>query len=98
MFVFILSGQSVVFTNVMVALVAVHFSLIVIYHIVNYALGTAFKSKLKLFIIFPFKTMTKKLGKMKSSKNEAITPYSSEIPEITYNYSEFQEPLVGEYM
>ena len=41
-----------------------------------------------------FKKMTKKLSRVKSSNNNVA--YSNEIPEITYNYSVYQEPLVGE--
>ena len=96
LFVVVLSGQSVIFINTMVALVAVHFTFIVIYHIVNYTLGAKFKSKVNFFIIFVFEMMTRKWRRMKSMKNKIITPYSNEIPEITYNYSEYQEPLVGE--
>ena len=96
LFVFILSGQKVVFTHTIVALVVVHFIFIVIYHIVNYTLGAAFKGKAKLFIIFAFTLMTRKLRRINSLKNKVITPYRNEIPEITYNFSEYQEPLVGE--
>ena len=95
LFVFSLSGQNVVYINIMIALAAVHFNFIVIYHIINYTLGATFKNKAQLFIIFPFKMIIKKLSKEKS---KPITLYSSEIPEITYNYSEYQEPLVeGDY-
>lgn len=96
LFVFILSGQKVIFIHTMVALVVIHFIFIVIYHIVNYTLRATFKSKVKLFIIFTFTMMTRKLRRINSSKNKVITPYRNEIPETTYNFSEYQEPLVGE--
>ena len=38
------------------------------------------------------------IKKLSKEKSKPITLYSSEIPEITYNYSEYQEPLVvGDY-
>ena len=94
LFVFTLSGQSTVAVNVMVALAAVHFSFIIIYHIVNYTCGVTCKIRMQLFMCWMFKKMTKKLSRVKSSNN--IVAYSNEIPEITYNYSMYQEPLVGE--
>lgn len=97
-FVLVLSGQNAIAINVMIALAAIHFIFIVIYHIINYTLGVAFKTRMELHIIFLFKKLTKnKLCRIKSSKDSVIiTPYSSEIPEITYNYSKYQEPLVGD--
>ena len=96
LFLFTLSGQKVVLIHTIIALVVVHFTFIVIYHIVNYALGATFKSKVKKFITFAFTMMTRKLRRINSLKNKVITPYRNEIPEITYNFSEYREPLVGE--
>ena len=90
LFVFTLTGQSIVAVDTMVALAAVHFSFIIIYHIVNYTCGAAFNSRMQLFMSL----LLKKLSKVKSSNNNIA--YSNEIPEITYNYSMYQEPLVGE--
>ena len=92
LFVFSLSDQNVTYINIMIALAAVHFIFIVLYHIFNYTLGATFKSKAQLFIMFPF-MIIKKLSKKKSPQNRL---YSSEIPEITNSYSEYQEPLVAE--
>ena len=94
LFVYTLSGQSTVTVNVMVGLAAVHFSFIIIYHIVNYTCGVTCKNRMQLFMCLIFKKMTKKLSRVKSSNNNVA--YSNEIPEITYNYSKYREPLVGE--
>ena len=96
LFVFTLSGQHVIAINIMIALAAVHFSFIVVYHVVLYTCGATFKSKVHLFMSLLFKKMTKKLSRTKSSKNNGFTPYSSEIPEITYHYSRYQESLLEE--
>ena len=92
---FILSGQNVVAVNIMIALAAVHFVFIVIYHVINYTLGVTVKSRVQLFVFILCRKMSKVLSK-KSPTSNVITHYSNEIPEITYNYSKYQEPLVGE--
>jgi len=97
MFVLVFSGQNTAVVNIMITLAAIHFSIIVTYHIFSYALGVALKSRLQLFILFLFTKMTKKLHK-KSSKTNAVTIYSSEIPEKAYDYSKYQEPLVEDYI
>ena len=79
----------------MVTLAAVHFSFIITYHVINYTIGVVFKSRMQIFVSVLFKMITKKL---KSAKNKAVTQYSSEIPEVTYNYNKYQEPLVEDYM
>ena len=96
LFVFTLSGQHVIAINIMIALAAAHFSFIVLYHVFLYTCGATFKSKVHLFMSLLFKKMTKKLSRTKSSRNNGFTPYSSEIPEITYNYSRYQESLLEE--
>ena len=86
-------GQSIVAVDAMVALAAVHFSFIIIYYVINYTCGVAFKNRMQLFMSLLFK-ITKKLSRMKSSNNNRA--HRNKIPEITYNYSMYQEPLVGE--
>ena len=95
LFVFTLSGQSIVAVDTMVALAAVHFSFIIIYHVINYTTcGAAFKNRMQVFMSLLLKEITKKLSRTKSSNNSVA--YRNEIPEVTYNYSIYQEPLVGE--
>ena len=78
LFVFTLSGQSIIAVDTMIALAAVHFSFIIIYHIINYTCGAAFNNRMQLFMSLLLKKITKKL----TSSNNNLA-YGNEIPEIT---------------
>ena len=91
--VLVLSDQNVTPINVMIALAAVQFLFIVIYSIFNYTPAKALKNQIQ---------QCKWINPMirdNTSPNTAINlqnlSYRNRIPEITYNYSEYQEPLVG---
>ena len=90
LYVLVLSGQNVTPINVMIALAAVQFLFIVIYSIFNYTLTKALKNQIQQCNCF---------NTMIRSPNAAfilqIPSYCNRIPEITYNYSEYREPLVG---
>ena len=94
LYVLILSGQSVTAVNVMIALTAVQFVFIVVYHIFNYTLAETLKSKMQ--VCFSILTDIKFNSKSQNNAfNHHDLSYCNEIPEVTYNYSEYQEPLVG---
>ena len=94
-YVLILSSQSTIAINVMIALAAVQFIFIMIYHIFNYTPAEAIKNKMKHCV--------SALANIKFSKRSTANAinlhdisYRNRIPHITYDYSEYQEPLVGE--
>ena len=81
--------------NIMIAMAAVHLALIVFYHIITYLCGDVIKSKIKL-------KFNRLAGKIRSLCNyPPVQEYKLEgttcdkIPEVTYCYNEYQEPLVG---
>ena len=89
-----LSGDSFTVVNVMIALAAIQFIFIVIYHVFNYTLSDGLKSKMQQWI----STLGNRSAKKFSNNSFQLHDFSyrNRIPEITYNYSEYQEPLVGE--
>ena len=99
LYVLVLSGQNVTPVNVMIALAAVQFLFIVIYSIFNYTPANALKSQMQHCKCVH--TLVNIIAKRSdnASPNTAIQlhnlSYRDRIPEITYNYSEYQEPLVG---
>jgi len=95
----------------MYALAAVQFSLIILYHIVVYGVGEAFKIKTQLYVSNLVKcidaakpcsyvnTLIKWILRRynKASLNNTIGLQGGiNIPDKTYDYTKFQEPLVGE--
>ena len=97
-YVLMLSGNSFTAVNVMIALAVIQFIFIVIYHVFNYTLSDGLKSKMQQYTGTLVNSIVKKFSY--NSHNNSIKlndlPYRNQIPEITYNYSEYQEPLVGE--
>ena len=99
-FVLMLSGDSFTAVNVMISLAAIQFIFIVIYHayVFNYTLSDDLKSKMQQCTTTLVNSIMKKFSQ--NPQNNSIRldnlPYRNQIPEITYNYSEYQEPLVGE--
>ena len=73
-------------TNVMIGLAFIQFCIIVIYHILAYTYRCKFSIKKKLALLFT----TKKSNHL--SFNVALL----DIPERTYNYSEYQDGLVSD--
>ena len=84
--------------NIMVFMVAVHFSLIVLYHILTYTTGDITKVKLKdgvrKCIIVQF--VKRMYGKSRVQQFELRNNMAHlNVPNVTYNYREYQEPLIG---
>ena len=84
--------------SIMVSMVAVHFSLIVFYHILTYVTNDMIKNKLmivrqKCAIVQFVKRMYKKsrLQQFELRNNMAHL----NVPNVTHNYQEYQEPLIG---
>ena len=69
-----------------------------IYHIVNYTPARLIKSRIQLCVSTLANSIAKKFNSM--SQNNAFKLhdvfYRNNIPDVTYKYSEFQEPLVAE--
>ena len=97
-YVLILSSQNITAVNVMITLAAVQFVSIVIYHIFNYTLAENFKSRIQQCVSTLANIKFSKRSNNKSIKlfHHMSYWYRNKIPDVTYDYSEYQEPLVGE--
>ena len=79
--------------NILVIIAMLHFSIVIVYHVMTYSrigktmCGHILSGCSKIFTF---------LNELKSckSKNVVISRKIYEIPDITFNYREFQEPLV----
>ena len=81
--------------NIMITMAAVHLTLIIFYHIITYLCHDVIKNKMELY----FTNLTGKIrGLCKgqpSQEFELEVTTRDKIPEVTYYYNEYQEPLVG---
>ena len=83
--------------DVMVSLAAIQFSLIVMYHIFAYVFNGAIENKLGLgmnkYIMYVRNKMyTKSQNQQFELQNNTA---HLNIPNVTYNYQEYQEPVIG---
>ena len=81
--------------NVMITISAVQFMFIFIYHMIIYGCAGVFRNKIELFCKMLTGWVTKSQSRLKHQqfKLQAIT--RNNIPEVTFNYREYREPLVG---
>ena len=85
--------QGATTVNVMVTLAAIQFIFIIIYHIITYPYNGVIRIKINDFT----NTLTTWISKFnKPSSNVDLQLHTIEIPEVTYNYREYREPLIGQ--
>ena len=80
--------------NVMVSIAAVHFTLIIIYHMITYLHGGVIRNKIQLSID-TFTRWVTRFIKSQPQQFQLQNDVHDNIPEVTYNYYEYREPLVG---
>ena len=82
--------------NIIIILSAVHFIFIITYHIITYMFGGVIRNKIQLSV----STLTGWINRLsKKSQHQHLELQNilrDRIPEVTYNYYEFREPLVAE--
>ena len=85
--------QGAITVNVMVTLAAIQFVFIIIYHIITYLYNGVIGIKINHLT----NTLTTWISKLnKPSSNVDLQLHTIEIPEVTYNYREYREPLIGQ--
>jgi len=73
----------------------VHFSFIIIYHMITYVCGGMIRDKIQLHINILTGNITKSLNKSQHQQFQLQDSVRDKIPEVTYKYNEYREPLVG---
>ena len=82
--------------NIMISLSAVQFSFIFAYHIITYACGGVFNNMI-LLCVSKLKQCTTKLHIRLHHQHFQLQDFTrNNIPEVTFNYSQLREPLVGQ--
>jgi len=80
--------------NSLIFLAGTHFICIIIYHIVSYTFGGVIRNKIELSISTASKLVKKLFNRDAQQLNFRMRMVHN-IPEISYRYCEYQEPLVG---
>ena len=80
--------------NVMMAIAAVHFTLIIIYHIITYMHGGVIKHKLQSSINIFTRWLTRLHIKSPHQQFHLQHYVHDNIPEVAFNYREYREPLI----
>ena len=82
--------------NTLIIMAAVHFIVMIVYHIITYVHNGVIRNKTQLiskaFIVWITTTYNKKSQQEQFHLQDSIR---HNIPEVTYKYHEYREPLVG---
>jgi len=92
LYIFTLSGLGATAVNVMIAIAALHFIFIVTTNITTYRCGGVVRNKFHYYTS-AMKNWFNRLYKKPSIAFERAM--LCKIPEVTFNYHEYQEPLLG---
>ena len=84
--------QRAITVNIMISLAAVQFIIVIIYHIITYSFSGAVRIKIDHFS----NTITSWISESNRPSNDNFQVPHIEIPEVTYNYHEYREPLIGQ--
>ena len=82
--------------NLMIAMAAVHFMFIVLYHIITYMHGGVIRQMMMLNINKVTRCLNSLLRTQQVQQFELENLTRDRIPEVTHHYDQFQEPLVGQ--
>ena len=88
---------NMMYVNILVTIAMVHFSIIIVYHVITYTrIGKVTNSCIISWCSHVYTVLSKLI---KSCKSENI-PIArgremNEIPDVTYNYREYREPLIA---
>jgi len=85
--------------NVLIIMAAVQFTLVVFYHIFTYTCSEVIQSKLILISRIPYDVLAGWISRLYTKSqphNQQLELKHCNIPEVAYNYHEYQEPLIGQ--
>ena len=89
---------NMIYTNILVTAAILHFSTIIIYHIVTYTWIGKVTSNHIMSICSKVYMLLSKMMKSLRSERIPVARHMAEmnnIPNVTYNYHEYREPLIG---
>jgi len=94
LFVLSLYVHSMTATNLMVFMAALHFSFIIIYQIITCLCSDSTKHEMWMSVSRLTRWITILHSKSKTQRFKLYANIRNKIPEVTFDYSEYQEPLL----
>ena len=103
-FIFNLQGLSIIslhshnsiVINIIITMAAVHFIFIITYHVITYMFGGVIRNKI-LSSVDTFKKWITRLHNKSQPQQFQLQGFTCDnIPEVTINYREYREPLIGQ--
>ena len=92
LYIILLHSHNSIFINVLILMAAAHFNLIILYHVITYMLGGVIRSKIQLSLkSFKGWIIRKPVNEFQLQKF-----IRDNIPEVSFHYSEYREPLIGQ--
>ena len=91
-YIILLNGYNSVFTNVLILMAAVHFNFIITYHIITYMLSGVIRSKIQLSL----NALTGWFIRKPANEIQLQDFTRDNIPEVSFDYSDYREPLIGQ--
>ena len=82
--------------NIMISLAVAQFSVIVMYNLLIYACSEVFRKKLLSLYHDVLARLTTRSHRNLQVHGQPFELYRCNIPDVTYNYHEYQEPLIGQ--
>jgi len=89
LYIFVQHTYSMIAVNTVIVMAAVHFTLIVVYHVITYMCGGVIINKMQQGV----KTV---VGWMVTKSPTYQRFELANVPEVSFNYREYQEPLVAQ--
>ena len=81
--------------NVAITVSVVHFSFIIVYHMITYVYGGVIRNKIQLSVNTLTRWITRLNNKTHTQHFQLQDNTCDNIPEVAFNYREYREPLVG---
>ena len=82
-------------TNTVITMAAVHFTIIIIYHIITYMCGGVIRSRMQLMSKALTRWIIRLHQKSQPQQFQLQDGIRNNIPEVAFNYHDYREPLVG---
>ena len=80
--------------NITITVAVVHFSFIIVYHMITYVCGGVIRHKIQLSVNTFTGWITRLHNKSQPQRFQLQDIIRDNIPEVAFNYCEYREPLV----
>ena len=91
-----LHSHNSIVINIIITMAVVHFIFIITYHVITYMFGGVIRNKILSSVNTFIKWITRLYNKSRPQQFQLPNFTRDSIPEVTFNYREYREPLIGQ--